>query len=242
VKLSGNRPRDWVCYWDEITEGHLLFREEAREYVTNLASAVMLDRGTRVLEFGCGNGFVAEVLAPRVGQLFLWDAAASMRDRTRGLLVGRNNVHFLDLSGPADPPEDVRFDLILVNSVIQYMSGAEFAGWLSRWRSLLAPGGQILISDIITPGHSVLADIPSLLAFGVRRRYLFRILRSILGESTRYRTMQRACPLYRVSPNQLRRQAFATGLVVRLLPRNLTHLTNRITAVFCEARTTEGMS
>jgi hypothetical protein len=33
-------------------------------------------------------------------------------------------------------------DLSLVNSVVQYMHPAEFAGWLVRWRKLLAAGGN----------------------------------------------------------------------------------------------------
>jgi SAM-dependent methyltransferase len=98
-----------------------------------------------------------------VGHLFLWDAAESMLVRARSHLAGHPNVHFLDLSGSSDPPEDLRFDLILVNSVVQYMTEDEFLAWLARWREQLAPSGQIVISDLIPPDHPQPADILALL-------------------------------------------------------------------------------
>jgi SAM-dependent methyltransferase len=224
-------PRDWVSYWHELKDGQLLFREEAEEYVRNLASAERIDRGMRVLDFGCGYGFVAEGLAPLVGQIYLWDAAESMLVRARSRLAGHPNVHVLDLSGPSDPPGELRFNLILVNSVVQYLSEDEFLAWLARWRVQLAPSGKIVISDIIPPDHPPAEDILSLLTFSTRRGYLFRALRNVLGEHKRYQKMRQLSQLHEISPGQLRRHATLTGLNVRILPRNLTHFSGRFTAV-----------
>lgn len=232
MKGDDNPLWDWVAYWDELDEGQLLFREEADEYVRNLAAAVRLDRGMRVLDFGCGYGFVAHGLAPLVGQLFLWDAAESMRACARSHLAGRPNVYILGSPGTSDAPGDPRFDLILVNSVIQYMSEAEFLARLATWCLQLAPGGQVVVSDIIPPDHPPLKDILALLSFSTRRGYLLRALRNVLGERKRYQRMKQMCRLYHVGADQLHRHAAASGLQVKILPRNLTHFPGRITAVF----------
>jgi SAM-dependent methyltransferase len=227
-------PTDWASYWEELPEGQLLFRPEADECVRNLTAAVPLTAGMKVLDFGCGYGFVAEELAGRVAVYYLWDVAASMREHALAWLARFGNVSLLDLSHPDGVPADVRLDLILVNSVVQYMQSAEFASWLVRWRGLLAAGGQLVLSDLIPPGHRFAADLLSLVWFSIRRGYLFRALGNVAGEHRRYLATRQTCPLHRVGRDDLLRHARAAGLGVRFLPRNLTHFTGRLTAILTE--------
>jgi SAM-dependent methyltransferase len=227
IASEGRDAADWVAYWDGLAEGHLLFREEADTYVARLAEAIPLD-GMRVLDFGCGYGFVAEGLAPRVGSLWLWDAAPSMREHARRRLSGASHVHVID--EVAEAP-DGGFDLILVNSVIQYMTEAEFLDRLRDWRGRLAPGGRVVVSDLIPPRHSTLADLFALAAFSVRRGYAIRAARCILAERRRYAAMTRARPLYCVGEADLRRLAAMARLDVEVLPRNLSHFPRRLAAV-----------
>ena len=49
-------------------------------------------------------------------------------------------------------------DVILVNSVIQYMSAEELSQWLGRWSHMLLPGGSLVISDITTSQAGALVD------------------------------------------------------------------------------------
>ncbi len=227
-------PRDWVEYWDSLDEGQLLFRPEADEYVRNLARLIELRPSLRVLEFGCGYGFVAEGLAGRVGELRLWDAAPGMLRHADARLARLGNVSALDLSDPdADAP---RFDLILVNSVAQYMGKEEFGGWLKRWRGLLRPGGKVVVSDLIEPRVSPARDVLSLLSFSARRGYLRQALRNVLAERGRYGRMAKARPLYRPGRDEVSRLAGEACLAATYLPRNLTHFSARTTAVLTEIR------
>jgi SAM-dependent methyltransferase len=221
-------PESWVSYWEELNEGQLLFRQEADEYVRRLRRALSPPPGAVVLDFGCGYGFVAEGLAPLVGEVYLWDAAESMRRHAARRLVGIANVHLLE---KVEPPPGVCFDLILVNSVVQYMTEEELAGWLGRWRLLLAPSGRVVLSDLLPPDHRSLADILSLLRFSLRRGYFFRALRNVLGERKRYQQTVRAHPLLHVGRDRLTQLAAAARLTVTFLPRNLTHFARRYTAV-----------
>lgn len=227
----GAPPRDWVEYWDALDEGQLLFRPEADEYVRNLAAAVPLSPALRVLEFGCGYGFVAEGLAGLVGEVFLWDAAPGMLRHASARLAARGNVRALDLSDPAGDAYAPRFDLVLVNSVVQYLTPGEFAGWLRRWRGLLAPGGQVVVSDLSAPGASVWRDVLSLLSFSARRGYLRRAVGNVLAERGRYGRMAAARPLYRPGREEVARLADEAGLGARFLARNLTHFSARAAVV-----------
>jgi SAM-dependent methyltransferase len=227
-------PTDWPSYWQQLPEGQLLFRPESAEYVRNLTAAVPLTADMKVLDFGCGYGFIAEELAPRVADYYLWDVAASMREHALARLARLGNVHLLDLSNPEAVPDGLRLDLVLVNSVVQYLQPAELASWLVCWRKLLAEDGQVVLSDLIPPAHGFLADLLSLLWFSVRRGYLFRALWNVAGEHRRYLATRETCPLYRVGRDELQRHARAAGLSVRFLPRNLTHFTGRLTAILTQ--------
>jgi SAM-dependent methyltransferase len=222
----------WKSYWEELNDKPQLFREQSAEYFRNLDATLGLDPRARVLDFGCGFGFVAEMLAPRVGELFLWDASANMRRRARLNVAGRQNIRFLDLSDPKSLPYELQFELILVNSVVQYMTLEEFSAWLLRWRNMLAPGGRIVVSDLIPPDYLALWDIVDLLRFSARRGFLVRAIWQAFSEIWRYWGVRKVRPLSRVGREDLSQRGKDAGLLVSYLPANLTHFKKRLTAVF----------
>src|SRR5688572_20531179 len=112
----------WDGYWEDLHAESWLYREQSELYISKLAAAIPLRPDMRVLDFGCGFGFAAELLADRVREVFVWDASANMRRNTLKRLSDRANCHLLDLSDPAGAPSEPRLDLILVNSVVQYMT------------------------------------------------------------------------------------------------------------------------
>ena len=229
---SDREVRSWQVYWESLSDSQQLFREQSEEYLRNLDIMLRIDPRARVLDFGCGFGHVAEMLSSRVEELFLWDASANMRSHARLKLDGQRNIKFLDLSDPKTPPHDLRFDLILVNSVVQYMTLDEFSTWLLRWRKMLAPGGRIVVSDLIPPDYQAIWDIVDLLRLSVRRGFLVRAIWQALGEIWRYRSTRRAQPLSRIGREELSERGRAVGLAFSCLPSNLTFFTRRFSGVF----------
>jgi cyclopropane fatty-acyl-phospholipid synthase-like methyltransferase len=226
---------DWSSYWEELEDVQEIFPAEAHDYVRRLDSALGLEPGARVLDFGCGFGFVAAALASRVAELALWDASANVRRRAHRRIGGLANVRFVDLSEPAHLPADLSFDLILVNSVAQYMADDEFLLWLELWQQMLAKEGRLVVSDLVPLDHRALAEVGALLGFSARHGFLGRAVWQGLRELGRYARMRSVRPLRRVAPEDLRDQAEAVGLAVRFLPTNLTYRTRRLTAVLSHA-------
>jgi hypothetical protein len=126
----------------------------------------------------------------------------------------------------------MQFELILVNSVVQYMTLEEFSAWLLRWRNMLAPDGRIVISDLIPPNYPALWDVEDLLKFSARRGFLMRAVWQALNEIWGYWAVRQARPLSRFGQGELNRQATDAELTVTYLPTNLTHFKKRLTAVF----------
>jgi SAM-dependent methyltransferase len=219
---------NWPAYWETLPERRI-FAVEAADYVARLHARLGLDPAARVLDFGCGFGFVAALLAPRVGHLAAWDAAAPMRLATRRRLAGQPNARVLD---EAPDAAGGRFDLILVNSVVQYMTAAELDDWLPRWRALLAPGGRLVLSDVITArAPAPLRELAEFVALGARRGALLHALRDGVSALRRYTEARRARPLARLDPAALAPAAAALGLTLTVLERNLAYRSGRSTLV-----------
>jgi protein-L-isoaspartate O-methyltransferase len=230
---TGVAPRTenhWHAYWDRLEE-HIIFRVEAADYVTRLEAALALDPGARVLDFGCGFGFVAELLAPRVAELCAFDASDHVQRRAQLRLASHANVRFLGPPGAAPWPAGLRFDLILVNSVVQYMPLDEFQQWLARWRAMLAPGGRLVLSDLLNRNADPVREVVELLVLSARRGCLVSVIRKALGELRQYTKTRRVRPLSQIAFGDLRERAGRLGLAVDVLPSNLTYKKARATAV-----------
>lgn len=224
----------WSRYWEESDVCHQLrlHRVQGAEYIERLEASIAIDKNARVLDFGCGFGFVAEALSENVNKVFVWDASDNMRNLARKRLAGRQNVEWLDLSHDKASPCTASVDLILINSVVQYMHIDELSSWMVRWRTMLAPGGRVIISDVIKPaGPSVFWEIYDLLAFSVRRGVLMHTLWLKRGHLSKYWETSASHSLTQISGDALRRLAAVAGLLFEILPANLTHFPGRYTAV-----------
>jgi cyclopropane fatty-acyl-phospholipid synthase-like methyltransferase len=224
----------WAAYWETLGGTESFFREQAKEYVVNLECAVALNTNAHVLDFGCGFGFVAEMLAAKVAMVSVWDASANMRRRARRNLA-HENIRFLDLSEPQAIARELKFDSIVVNSVVQYVPLEQFASWLLMWRTMLAAGGRIVVSDLIPPDYNSMSDLVDLLKFSIRRNVFCSALLQGMRDLGHYWMMRRSCPLTRIGVKDLSEAGKAANLSLSCLPANLTQFSKRLTAIFTAA-------
>jgi cyclopropane fatty-acyl-phospholipid synthase-like methyltransferase len=236
----------WVEYFDSLRQNSALYGLQSAAYVASLTAALPLRPSDRVLDFGCGFGLVASHLAPYVGEIWLWDPAPNMRAAARRNTAHLSNVKICDLppvehAGARRTIPLPRVDVILVNSVVQYMSLAELGAWLERWRTLLVPDGTLVLSDLIATDHSDVADTLDLLMFGARHRTPIRTISQAIGGVLRYVRMRHARSLTRLDPGELARLSAVAGFSSGALPNNLTHLRHRWTAVLKPWPTTESI-
>lgn len=220
----------WNSYWDTLPEGHLFFPQEGEEAVRRLAEAVPLSPAMTVLDYGCGYGQAAAPLAPRVGTLFVWDHAEPMRRFAAEYLKTFPNVR------PWQPDDTAtRFDLVWVNSVVQYMTPDHFADVLRRLAAVLTPTGTLVVSDLIPPKLPFHSDLLSLARFSLRRGYFVRAFRRAFALRKRYSAIQKDSPLYHPTRDEVLRLAEAAGLYGAFLSSNLTHFRGRETVLLKRA-------
>lgn len=168
----------WLRFWDRphriyVNDRHL--RVHYRRVADDILSILPRQPDLRVLDYGCGEALEAARIAERVGHLTLYDAAPSVQAHLRQRFAGSAAITVLDDAGLAGLPE-ASFDAVIVFSVVQYLPREALPPLLARLRRLLAPGGLLVVADIIPPEARMLDDIRSLLGTAARNGFLLPAL------------------------------------------------------------------
>ena len=112
--------------------------------------------GARVLEIGCGTGTLTRMMAQRGAVVTAIDASPRMlaeaeKKVTDKSLKGRVTLQFMDAALTADRFPAGSFDLIVSTLVFSELPPDDQRFVLGACQGLLAPGGQLLIADEVTP-------------------------------------------------------------------------------------------
>jgi cyclopropane fatty-acyl-phospholipid synthase-like methyltransferase len=233
------RPPDqgtWRDYWERIDDAQAVFRIEAVDYVARVQRVLGVDKRSRVLDFGCGFGYTSIALAPSVASVAMWDASENVRKWARERAAGVPNVGLLDLGAQSGSEVQGRFDLVLVHSVVQYMSTDELRAWLEKWGLMLAPGGRLVLSDLIVPGAGSPLELVSYLMFALRKGFFWNAFLKGMSETLHYWQARKARPLTAVSRGELEAWAAERRLAVEWSSENLSHRQTRATAILRAAQ------
>src|SRR4051812_2015612 len=163
----------WREFWDSAHSIYVSERHKdvhCRDVAEQLA-AFIPSPNARVLDHGSGEAVHADLVAARARELLLCDAAAGVRASIAARFAGNPKIKVI-------APEDVErlpgasLDLIFANSVVQYLTAAELDRMLALWRRLLAPGGVLIVADVIPPQVGALSDGVALLRYAAAHGFL----------------------------------------------------------------------
>jgi SAM-dependent methyltransferase len=215
----------WREYWNQDTPIYVNTRHKTVHYeliARQLVDALPQGRPT-VLDFGCGEALSAGLVADRCSRLYLCDGAELVRTRLAGQFGTRGNVVVI---APEQLGEifEASLDLIVVNSVVQYLSRADLDRLLAIWRGLLKPGGQLLIADVIPPDVGPLTDVAALMRLAASNGFLLAglvgLVRTFFSD---YRKTRAALGLAHYSEGDMLAILSAAGYDARRRGTNLGH-------------------
>jgi len=221
----------WIAFWDRPHSIYVNDRHLDAHYrdVTRGIVALVPAPQARVLDFGCGEATQAGEIADAAAQVMLCEAAPSVREHLEARFAGNPKIAVLSPE-QAERLSDASVDLLVVNSVAQYLSGTELDRWLAIWRRLIAPGGALILADIIPPNAGALGDAAALMRYAFANGFAAAAIVSMIRTMfSSYRKVRAELGITRYSQAEIMAKIAAQGFAVERLPFNLEHNPTRMT-------------
>jgi SAM-dependent methyltransferase len=225
--------KEWIAFWNApnaiyVNEHHrdVHYRTIAEDIREHVASA-----SARVLDYGCGEALHARLIADACAALTLSDAAPTVRANLASRFAGEPKI---DVKSPEDIAAlpDGSFDLIVMNSVAQYLARDDLAALMKTFRRLLAPGGRFVFSDVIPKNVSPITDALAVLRFAAKHGFLipavFGLVRTVFSN---YSTLRSRLGLSLYDESEAQKLLQDAGFSASRHAKNIGHNPARMTFV-----------
>ena len=232
---------DWIDYYDSThtiyaskLHRDLHFQLIARDIIGYIGSADAV-----VLDYACGEALSAAMVADACSMLYLAEPAPGVRGRLIARFAPNTRIRVRSL-------EDVRkmtehaIDLVVMNSVSQYMTPDELDSAFATIRRSLKPGGRLVLGDVLRPEVGMPRDIIALLRFAAHNGFLRDALIGLISTAlSDYRQLRSRVGLQRYSEPDMIAKLAASGFSGSRVPVNIGHNPWRMTFVARPALTAQ---
>lgn len=224
---------DWIDYYDSthtiyVSKLHrdVHFDEIAKDIIGYIGAA-----DATVLDYSCGEALSAAKVAAACGTLILAEPAPGVRGRLKARFAQHPNIKVRSLDELAALP-DGSLDLVVMNSVAQYMTPDELDKALALIRRLLRRSGKLVLGDILDPKVGMGRDVAALLKMAARHGFLqdalWGLARTALSD---YRQLRTKIGLQRYAEAEMLDKLQAAGLSAIRADTNIGHNPWRMTFV-----------
>ena len=224
---------DWIDYYDSThtiyaSKRHrdLHFQLIAKDIIGYISSPEAV-----VLDYACGEALSAAKVAEACGMLILAEPAPGVRGRLIARFAPNMKIRVRSLDDIRKMPEK-SVDLVVMNSVVQYMTPAELDAAFAVIRRLLKPGGRLIVGDILRPDVGMPRDAIALLRFAAKHGFLKDALIGLLSTAlSDYRQLRARVGLQRYSETAIVAKLAASGFTASRAHSNIGHNPWRMTFV-----------
>ncbi len=225
---SGPMASSWLDFWNGSHRIYVNARHAQVHYAKIAADFIALipSADAIVVHWGCGEALQALTVAAHCRCLVLCDAASAIRGRLTERFAASTEPDAAKIA--VCSPEDLRtryvggIDLFVVNSVLQYLSLAELDQLLADVRALLAPGGSLVVADVIPRHDDLVSDVRNLLATAWAKGFFIAALFGLAATFfSRYRTLRNTVGLARHDEAEFLSGLRAAGFTAARLQPNM---------------------
>jgi cyclopropane fatty-acyl-phospholipid synthase-like methyltransferase len=197
-------------------------------FAQSLVHKKILTPGLRILDFGCGPGYLTQHLTGTCTSYVGLDISENYIETCKKTFGKKADYQFYCLhpepntSGLASAalPES-SFDLIIINSVIQYFSSKEaVVDLLTASKKLLTPKGRIILADVVTQDKGLYRDALAVLKHSIQHRYFWAFMHFMYqARVSGYNETRKKQPLLSVTEEEIKGICTQLSLQCTLLPR-----------------------
>jgi ubiquinone/menaquinone biosynthesis C-methylase UbiE len=223
---------EWIDYYDSThtiyasrLHRNLHFQLIARDIIGYITSPDAI-----VLDYACGEALFAAKVADACAKLYLAEPAPGVRGRLIARFAPNTKIRVRSLDDLRKMDDAV--DLVIMNSVAQYMTSEELDAAFAVVRRLLKPAGRLVVGDILRPQVGMFRDVLALLKFarahGFLRDALYGLASTALSD---YRQLRTRVGLQRYGENEMIEKLARAGFSAVRAPQNIGHNPWRMTFV-----------
>src|SRR5882724_8455060 len=224
---------DWIDYYDAThtiyaskLHRDLHFQIVARDIIGYIAAPEAV-----VLDYACGEALSAARVAEACGKLYLAEPAPGVRGRLIARFAPNTKIRVRSLDDLRNM-EEKSVDLVVMNSVVQYMTPGKLDSAFAVIRRLLKPGGRLVLGDILRPEVGMPKDVLALLKFAVRHGFLKDALYGLASTAlSDYRQLRSRVGLQRYGEDDMIEKLAASGFSASRAHVNIGHNPWRMTFV-----------
>jgi ubiquinone/menaquinone biosynthesis C-methylase UbiE len=224
---------DWIDYYDSThtiyaskLHRDLHFQLIARDIIGYIAATDAV-----VLDYACGEALSAERVADACGKLILAEPAPGVRGRLIARFAPNTKIRVRSLDD-ISKMEEKSVDLVVMNSVAQYMTSAELDSAFAVIERLLKPGGRLVLGDILRPEVGMAKDVIALLRFALKHGFLKDALIGLVSTAlSDYRLLRTRVGLQRYGEAEMIAKLAAAGFTASRADSNIGHNPWRMTFV-----------
>jgi ubiquinone/menaquinone biosynthesis C-methylase UbiE len=224
---------EWIDYYDSThtiyaskLHRDLHFKLIAKDIIGYIASPDAV-----VLDYACGEALSAAKVAEACAKLSLAEPAPGVRGRLIARFAPNTKIRVRSLDD-LRKMEEKSIDLVVMNSVAQYMTPEELDSAFAVVRRLLKPGGRLVVGDILRPEVGMARDVLALLKFaganGFLRDACYGLASTALSD---YRQLRTRVGLRRYSESEMVAKLAASGFSASRAHQNIGHNPWRMTFV-----------
>lgn len=224
---------DWIDYYDSThtiyaSRRHrdLHFQIIARDIIGYISAPDAV-----VLDYACGEALSAAKVAEACGKLYLAEPAPGVRGRLIARFAPNTRIRVRSLDD-LRKMEEKSIDLVVMNSVAQYMTPTELDQAFAVVKRLLRPGGRLVVGDILRPEVGMARDVAALLRFALTHGFLKDALIGLVSTAlSDYRQLRSKVGLQRYSEAEMIAKLAASGFTASRAHSNIGHNPWRMTFV-----------
>ena len=223
---------EWIDYYDSThtiyaskLHRDLHFQIIARDIIGYISSPDSV-----VLDYACGEALSAAKVADACGKLYLAEPAPGVRGRLIARFAPNTRIRVRSLDDLKKMEDSV--DLVVMNSVAQYMTPGELDSAFAVIRRLLKPGGRLVLGDILRPEVGMARDVLALLKFANAHGFLKDALYGLASTAlSDYRQLRTRVGLQRYGEDEMIEKLAAAGFAASRAHLNIGHNPWRMTFV-----------
>ena len=225
---------EWIDYYDSThtiyaskLHRDLHFQLIARDIIGYIASPDAV-----VLDYACGEALSAAKVAEACGKLILAEPAPGVRGRLIARFAPNTKIRVRSLDDLRQM-EEKSVDLVVMNSVAQYMTPAELdAAFAVIIAGCLKPGGRFVLGDILRPEVGMGRDVLALVRFAYKHGFLRDAMAGLISTAlSDYRDCVTRVGLQRYSESEIIAKLAAAGFTASRAHSNIGYNPWRMTFV-----------